>query len=157
LKSAGAIDEIAERLRRAGAEIRRVATAPWIEDAELRLGFKFPRTFRALVMQYAFSSVDVGPVTLFANQGDGGEDDLASRLFRDPFMSPWLAARQLVQIGLPATGNYDPVCLEGGVSSAHEPVVVRLDHEDILQERPKVHRAILAQSFIALVGQAQDA
>lgn len=157
LKTAGAIDKIAERLREAGADVRRISGAPWIEDLELRLGFRLPKMYRALVTHYTFSAVDVGPVALFGNQGDAGEEDLASRLFRDPFMSVWLAERRLVQIGNPSTGSYDPVCLDLGASGVCEPEVVQLDHEDILQERRKVRRDVIAQSITALLEHRQDA
>lgn len=145
------VDAIARHLRAAGATVHPLQAAPWIDEAERKLGFAFPRTYRALVTRYAFSPVDVGAVTLFANRGDGDRDDLAERLFRDAALSTWLLPRRLLQIGSPATGRYDPVCLDPGASSAAEPAIVQLDHEDILLQRSKVRRRVLAENLLALV------
>ena len=69
-------------------------------------------------------------------------------MFRDPQMSPWLAKYRLVHIGFPHIGDYDPICLDVSGTASVEAAVVRLDHEDILLERKKVHRSALAPGLV---------
>ena len=144
------VDAAVERLRASGADLCRVDDIPWIAEVEQRLGFSYPRSFRALVSRYLFAPLEVGSVEIFANLGDGTYEDLTVAPFRDPYMSPWLLAHQLVQFGRPFTGSYDPVCFDFADGSA-EPSVIRLDHEDILQERKRVHREVIAPNFLALL------
>jgi len=143
------------RLCASGADLCQVDRVWWIEDVERRLGFSYPRSFRALVTRYLFRSLEVGSVEIFANLGDGSNEDVTVAPFRDRYMSPWLIAHKLLQFGRPASGSYDPVCFDFGEEIA-EPSVVRLDHEDILQERSEVHRQVLAPNFLALLQVAND-
>jgi hypothetical protein len=150
------IDALVDRLIEKGAKLRRVAHAPWIEDVESQLGFKLPAVYRSLVTRYAFSQIELEKVELFSNLGDGSTEDLATAPFRDPHMSPWLISHRLVQIGRPSKGSYDPVCFDAS-SGNRDPVIVQLDHEDILQSRKEVRKAKVASSFLSLVHEATDA
>src|SRR5687767_3938793 len=112
-------------MRRLGVHVRSIDRAPWIEDAEQRLGFRLPVSFRSLVTHFAFSPVELDRAELFGNMGDCSEFDLAVAMFRDAHMSPWLATHRLVHIGHPFLGDYDPICLEA--MEGADPVVVRLN------------------------------
>jgi hypothetical protein len=151
-----AVDAAVARLLAAGADICQADSVPWIAGVEQRLGLSYPRSFRILVTRYIFGAFEVGPVELFANLGDGTEQDLTAAPFSDRYMSPWLLAHRFLQFGRPSTGSYDPVCFDFDECS-DEPRVVRLDHEDILQERPQVQRIVIASNFLALLEMPPDA
>src|SRR5260221_11698377 len=106
------IDQAVARLSHSGAGPRPIVGAPWLDGVERRLGFSLPPSYRSLVERYAFPVLDVGSAELFANEGDESEYDITVALFRDPHMSPWLAARRLLHIGHPYIGDYDPICLD---------------------------------------------
>lgn len=143
-------DRLAATLRVAGVRVDRIDAAPWIDRLELRLGFALPRTLRAFVTRYAYDAFDRGGVTLFANRGDGGDDDLVVAALRDPHLSAWLTHHRLVQIGRPDTGAYDPVCVELPARANREARIVRLDHEAILQQRDRVDRCEVGASLADL-------
>lgn len=149
-----AVDLIIERLRQEGADIRPLASAPWIDVLEQRLKLRFPSSFRSLIGRYAFPLLDIGEVELFGNEGDGSEYDLTHALFRDPYMSPWLIEHQLIHIGHPFIGNYDPVCIDLSCKDLVEPPIVQLNHEDILLERQSVSRKVIADNFLNLFERA---
>ena len=145
-----------KRLRELGVEIRSIEAAPWIEDVESRLGFHLPNSYRALVTCYAFPVLEFDAVELFGNQGNNSRYDITSAPFRDRIMSTWLSANRLLHIGHPYIGNYDPICLDLQ-STAADPPIVRLDHEDILLERKKVRRSGVANNLIELLQTVQRA
>jgi hypothetical protein len=126
--------------------------APWIDTVEARLGFSLPSSLRVLTMNYAFPAVSIGDVELFANLGDGADDDLTVAPFKDSHLSKWLQTSRRVQFARPATGSYDPVCLEsrGKQSTAVE----KFDHEDILLGRKKVKSTVLSPSLEELLRRA---
>jgi hypothetical protein len=150
------IDAAVSLLREAGVRLRRIESAPWVDDVERRLNLRFPSTYRAMVTCYAFPSFEIGEVELFANEGDGSEWDLTTAPFRDPFMSPWLAKHHLLHVAQPYSGSYDPVCFDL-TTKCSEPALVQLDHEDILLERKKVRRHAIAPNFLALLRQKPGA
>lgn len=145
------VDRFAAHLLEKGVQIRPINSASWIKGIEKRLGLSFPHSFRSLIERYSFPLLNIGEVELFANEGSSSEYDLAVALFRDPIMSPWLVKHKLIHIGHPYIGNYDPICLDLLKSKHGDPEVVRLNHEDILLERPKIRRHVLAESFSALM------
>lgn len=151
MKISAVVDRFAAHLLEKGAEIRPINGAPWIEGIEKRLGLSFPHSFRSLIERYSFPLLDIGEAELFANEGGSSEYDLAVALLRDPIMSPWLVKHRLIHIGHPYIGNYDPICLDLLKSKHGDTQVVRLNHEDILLERPTIHRHVLAESFSALM------
>jgi hypothetical protein len=71
--------------------------APWIDTVEARLGFSLPSSLRVLTMNYAFPAVSIGDVELFANLGDGADDDLTVAPFKDSHLSKWLQTSRRVQ------------------------------------------------------------
>ena len=148
------IDRLIDRLDASEVPFWAIGAAPWIEEIEGRLRFKLPAEYRSLVTRYSFPVITFDSVELFANRGDGAEDDISLAPFRDAHMSQWLTAEKLFQIGRPATGSYDPVCVD---ASSNDPHIVVLDHEDILQSRKKVHRRDIATSIGVILGERIDA
>ncbi|MDR2012866.1 MAG: SMI1/KNR4 family protein [Rhodanobacter sp.] len=144
------VDTFVARLRGSGADLCQVDAVPWIAEIEQRFGFSYPSSFRALVTRYIFEPLEIGPVEIFANLGDGSTEDLTVAPFSDPYMSPWLLAHRLVQFGRPSTGSYNPVCFDFA-DGPTEPTIVLLDHEDILQEHTPVHRKVIARDFLSLL------
>ena len=130
----------------------RLQQASWINTIEDRLGFALPVALRALTTNYAFPAVSVGEVELFANLGDGSEDDLTVAPFKDPHLLKWFQVTRRIQFARPFTGSYDPICLEsrGKVSTAVEV----FDHEDILLARKKVKSTVLSTSLEELLQRA---
>jgi hypothetical protein len=149
-----AVDLVVERLRQQGADIHPITNAPWINEIEHRLKLRFPASFRSLIDRYAFPLLDIGEVELFANEGDGSEYDLTHAPFRDPIMSPWLMEHQLIHIGHPYIGNYDPVCIDLSRNDLVETPIVQLNHEDILLERQSVRSKVIADNFLNLFERA---
>src|SRR5688572_16317654 len=124
-----------------GMPFERLQQALWVDSVEERLGFPLPSALRALTSHYAFPVMSLGDVELFANLGDGSDDDLTVAPFRDAHLFKWLKANRRLQFARPATGSYDPICLEsrGKLSTAVE----KFDHEDILLGRNKVKPTVL--------------
>lgn len=138
-----------------GMPFERLQQASWINAIEDRLGFSLPVALRVLTANYAFPAVRVGGVELFANLGDGSDDDLTVAPFKDPHLSKWLQANRRIQFARLVTGRYDPVCLEsrGKLSTAVEV----FDHEDILLARKKVNSTVLSASLEELLQRAVSA
>ncbi len=152
------IDALVTRMIACGLEISPIESAPWIAGVEFRLGIQFPADFRDFVTRYSFPLLELKDVEIFSNLGDMSEYDLTHAPFRDPYMSPWLIRHGLIHVGFPYIGNYDPICLElSSAPSDKGASVVRLNHEDILMERPTVHRTSVSSSFLALLEQQIDA
>ena len=135
-----------------GMPFERLQQASWINTIEDRLGFPIPVALRALTTNYAFPAVSVAGVELFANLGDGSDVDLTVAPFKDPHLFKWFQANRRIQFARPATGSYDPVCLEsrGKVSTAVEV----FDHEDILLARKKVKSTVFSPSLEELLQRA---
>jgi hypothetical protein len=133
--------------------IRRIDSAPWIEQLEQRLPRPFPPSFRSLVMRYAFPSFDIGRVHLFANTGDtSGDEELVRRVFADRVLAGILLKSGFIQIGWRTDVWYDPVCFDtSGRRGGGEYPLVRLDHEAALRgdEVRLVER--VAPSFLDLL------
>ena len=132
-----------------GLPFERLKQAPWIDDIEARLGFALPVSLRVLTTSYAFPSMGVGGVELFANLGDSSDDDLTVAPFKDSHLFAWLVANRRVQFARPATGSYDPVCLES--RGTRSTAVETYNHEDILLGRKKVQSMVLANSLEELL------
>lgn len=148
------IDKLIARLDASEVPFWAIDAAPWIDEIERRLKFKLPAEYRSLVTRYSFPVIAFESVELFANRGDGAETDILVAPFRDPHLSQWLTSERLFQIGRPATGSYDPVCVD---ASSKDSRIVVLDHEDILQSRRKVHRLEIASSIRAILSERIDA
>jgi hypothetical protein len=135
-----------------GLPFERLKHAPWIELIETRLGFALPASLRFLITNYAFPVMSVGAVELFANFGDGSDDDFTIAPFKDSHLSSWLRANRRIQFARPTTGSYDPVCLES--RGSHSTAVETFDHEDILLGRKKVKPTVLSPSLEELLQHA---
>ncbi len=135
-----------------GMLFERVTTTPWINDVEVRLGFSLPASLRVLASSYRFPQIEIGGVEFFANLGDGSYDDMTVAPFRDKGLFDWLRSRRKVHFARPATGSYDPVCLES--RGSHSTAVEQIDHEDILLIRKKVKSTTFAASLEELLQRA---
>ena len=152
------IDSLVRLLVERGVTIRPIDSSPWISSVEDRIGYPYPPSFRSLVTRYSFPYLEFVEVELFSNLGDMSEYELTNAPFRDSHMGPWLIAHRFVYIGHPYIGQYDPICLDlTSRGRDDEPPVVQLDHEDILLERKKVGKTIVAPSFVALLRGEIDA
>ena len=126
------------------------AEVTWLGKLEESFGHTLPATFRELVAHFHFPEFDVSGVTVFSNLNDGSHSDITVAPFADEGILSWLKSHRFVQFGRPDTGSYDPVCFDLS-ERKRNPVVVVLDHEDILLQRKFVHLDQIAPSFIDLV------
>jgi hypothetical protein len=133
-----------------GWRIVRSDNAARIEALELRIGRRFPPSFRDLVSRYSFPAFESGPLMFFANAAEDTFWDLGRRLFLDPVMSPFLLSAGFIQIGNPHFYNYDPVCFDCNLSR-EEKRLVQLDHEAILCHREILVVEETAPSFVELL------
>lgn len=110
------------------------AEAPdWLASFEQGLPFRLPPSYRSLLLRYRFPALVAGTVNLFGNLDGKSYDDFVVASIRDPVLSSVTRANGFIQIGRPASGNYDPVCFDLRFrSKIGEAGIVRLDHEEIL-------------------------
>lgn len=137
-------EEIPERCRLSEADWPgtlnwQIATnedANWLPDVERRLPFRLPLTFRSLISRYTFPSFVAGPLTLYSvglPDLTPGSKEYRYAIFGDRFMSPFLLKQGLLPFARPEDWSYDPMCFDYRNSQRKlEPVVVRIDHEEIL-------------------------
>jgi hypothetical protein len=127
--------------------IRGSDNAARIEALEKRLGAPFPPSFREFLSRYSFPAFEFGSLMFFANTGKEVFWELGTKLFADPYLSPFLLKAGYIQIGNPWFYNYDPVCFESKAKAA-EGRIVQIDHEAILCfEKLPIVRGI-APSFV---------
>ena len=74
----------------------------------------------------------------------------------DPHLSSWLIKRGHLQFGRPYLGDDDPICFDTRAGSAADAPVLKFNHEDILMERAKVRREVLASGFIEFLESLGD-
>lgn len=146
------LTRIVATLRSAGCAIRPSADPARAKALDAQFGRRLPRLYRSLCEGYLYAPVRVGEVELFGNDTPEGEADITRAPFQDRIMAAWLREHGYIQFGRPADGCYDPVCFDLAATSRREPAVVCLDHEAILQDRPKVGSRILASNLAALLG-----
>ena len=149
------VDQFAMRLEAAGIMLGAIDGAPWIDALEREFGRRLPASFAGLVRRYAFRPFEWGPLLFFGNSEAADPFNLHVAATSDPAISRATRQAGLIQIGRPATGHYDPICLDLRASD-REPSIVRLDHEAILiKEQVKVTTQIapslgtLVESLIA--------
>jgi hypothetical protein len=152
MKAEQSIHTSVATLIKRGVAFERVSLAPWISVIEVRLGFGLPASLRVLASNYRFPQLELGGVQFFANLGDGSDDDMTVAPFRDKGLFEWLRTHRKVHFARPATGSYDPVCLES--RGTHSAAVEQIDHEDILLSRKKVKSTALAASLEELLQRA---
>lgn len=126
------------------------AEVTWLAKLEESFGHTLPATFRELIAQFNFPEFDVSGVTVFSNLNDGLHSDITVAPFADRVIFSWLKSHRFVQFGRRDTGSYDPVCFDLS-ERKRDPVVVVMNHEDILLQRKFVHLEQIAPSFIDLV------
>ena len=122
----------------------------WLAELEESFGHKLPAIFRELVGHFNFPEFVVSGVAVFSNLNDGSYSDITVAPFADGALFSWLKSHRFVQFGRRDTGSYDPVCFDLS-ERERDPVVVVLNHEDILLQRKFVHLDQIALSFIDLV------
>ena len=110
------------------------AEAPaWLASFEHGLPFRLPPSYRSLLLRYRFPAFAAGAVTVFGNLDGQSRDDLVVASIRDPVLSSVARANGFIQIGRPASGNYDPICFDlRRRPKSGEAGILRLDHEEIL-------------------------
>ena len=106
------IDQFVVMIDPAGAVFRRIESAPWIDAFEARLPKRLPVSFRSLVTRYAFPPVDLGRLSLFANQGIDSQDELSVAIFKDQFIADATLKAGYIQFARPQSGSYDPICFD---------------------------------------------
>ena len=126
------------------------AEVTWLAKLEESFGHTLPVIFRELVAHFSFPEFVVSGVTVFSNLNNGSHSDITVAPFADEVMFSWLKSHRFVQFGRRDTGSYDPVCFDLS-KRERDPVVVVLNHEDILLQRKIVHLEQIASSFIDLV------
>ncbi|MFN0017677.1 MAG: hypothetical protein ACKVP0_05410 [Pirellulaceae bacterium] len=153
------IDRAIDRFRRAGIDIRAISESPWVDEIETTIGGELPEVYRSLITRYSFPVLDLGPIELFSNLGDGTADEITLAPFRDPILSRWLIHQGYFHFARLTSDSYDPVCFSiRPMASPKEPLsVVRFDHEAILLEQATVRQVQFAESFLGLLeGAALD-
>jgi hypothetical protein len=145
------IDGFTARLKEAGIPISNIDAAPWVDDLELKLAKRLPRSFSSLVRRYAFPPFEWQSLCFFGNSGSNQEEDLTVAIFRDRAISAATLKTGFMHFSQPAGGSYDPICFDARRPARNrEFPIVRLDHEAILiTNRTKVVETI-APSFAAL-------
>jgi hypothetical protein len=120
----------------------------WLPELEARLPYPLPPTLRSLLSRYLFPAFGAGPLGFYA-VGVSSAPNLAiaefkEAIFADRFMSPFLLKRGFIPFARPSDWCYDPVCFDFRNSNRKsEPVVVRVDHEEILcDERLRIIETI---------------
>ena len=142
------VDRAVERLRARGFEFRPIEIAPWFSSVEEAYPKRLPVAIRSLYTRYAFPAIETDGMEWFSNLGDFSEGDMSSIHRRDLFLSPWLVAHGYFHFAWPGPG--DPICADLS-RGKNDPIIVRLDHEDILLQRKKVRVTDLAPSFSSLL------
>lgn len=113
--------------------------ANWLPEIEANLPFRLPLTFRSLLARYLFPSFSVGPLTLYSVGVNDPHTAIEFRraIFADRHLSPFLLGHGFIPFARPADWNYDPICFDYRAKvRKSEPPVVRIDHEEILCQRP---------------------
>jgi hypothetical protein len=128
-------------------------TRPLDRSAELRtleqaVGATLPSPYRELLASYSFDPLTSESVELFGSGCDDASCDVTQAATADRHLFTWLSEHAVLQIGRPATGAYDPVCID-----LKSGAIIQFDHEDILQGRRKVRRTGIAASFGELLAQ----
>lgn len=145
MKAKQAIHVSVAHLIARGQPFERIESAPWVEGIEARLGFALPASLRLLVSHYRFPSLELSGIEFFSNLGEDSDDDLTVAPFRDKGLLEWFQANRRFHFARPATGSYDPICLES--RGKQSTVVEQIDHEDILLCRKKVRSSALSSSL----------
>jgi hypothetical protein len=116
------------------------------------LSKRFPVSFRSLYTRYSFPMFDAGNILFFANQGDGGQDELDVAIFNDRYISEALLKSGFIQFARLTGGGYDPICFDARKSvNNREFPIVQLNHEEILCH-DRIHLvANIAESFYRFV------
>ena len=118
-----------------------------------------PRSLGQLVRSYTFPCMEIGPILLFGNSGAASERELRTVLESETGWSPLLWSSGFLEIGKPATGSFDPVCLDTRRSRPdREHPVVSLDHEALFDgelPRPSVVAPSFADLALSCMGSAE--
>jgi hypothetical protein len=132
------------------AEFALVEKVAWIAPAADLVSLRLPASLLSLLTRYRFRRFEVGSVWMFSNLGDGAPDDFSNGPVQDRILADWLCREGWFQIGRPATGSYDPICVDCRSANSLG-AVVQFDHEGILCQHATVDRTELNPSFLELL------
>jgi hypothetical protein len=122
-----------EAVQRRGGTISPRTSPSMAGDLETRLSFGLPYLYRKLIDAYEFFPFEIGSIEFFGSFGGKDDpDDISSRLFLDPAFVSVLLPGRLFHFARPATGSYDPLCVDLSTPGATDGPIVQLDHEAIL-------------------------
>lgn len=145
------VDAVVKRLSLHLPIARHDSPQQWIDQIENRLNGRFPDDFRHFFAHYSFPPLTLGPIELFANCGDGGEEDVTSAPFRDLILASWLDESRYFHFARLSTGCYDPVCVPLLRDQSSRAQILSFNHEAILMECSHVESEIIAESFLDLL------
>jgi hypothetical protein len=151
------IDAWAVRQAASGLRIVPVSDAPWIEDFERLLPHRLPDSFRSLVTRYRFPKVAVGRTKgteLFGNLGSRDPSELVVAAIQDPHLWPVVRDAGFLPIGRPASGSYDPICLNLRKRAGGDAPVVQVDHESVLTRGEVTISQTVSPGFLDLLATA---
>ncbi len=134
------VDGFARALAKKGISIKESTQIDWIDRIVAALPSKYPPSFMSFISRYVFDEFAAGKIQFFSNHGSRESDDLCNAIFEDPIIFKTTRANGFLHFARPEDDSYDPVCFDIRLRNrGKEYVVVRLDHEAILQfERIKI-------------------
>jgi len=145
------IDSFASKLKSIGVPIQEEDNKARLELLEGKLPARLPQSFASFLSRYSFPSFDVLGISLFGwESASNSYTDEASAAKGS--LSELLIPAGYVQIGRPATGDFDAICFDLNQKNQNrEYRIVQIDHEEILCNW-RVHlSAELFPSFVKLV------
>jgi hypothetical protein len=148
------LDRFAAMVKDCGVPIRSEDNATRLRVFEERLPKRLPPSFASFLSRYSFPSFDVLGISLFGWESDESEFIVETSTPRNS-LSELLIPAGYVQIGRPATGNFDAICFDlNDRRQNRECSLVRVDHEDILIHFKVRVTSELWPSFVHLVESA---
>jgi len=128
------ITSFVTKLRAAGVPIRADDNSGMLDELEQQLPKRLPQSMEYLLSHYSFPSFDVDGISLFAWMPDSESNGFfGAALAKKGTLSELLLPAGYVQIGRPATGDFDAICVDlNGKAQNRENRIVRADHEQIL-------------------------
>jgi hypothetical protein len=148
------IDYFAAMVKGRGVPIRAEDNASRLRAFEEKLPKRIPQSFESFLSRYSFPTFDVLGIALFAWDSDSSPYILEASAPKNS-LSELLIPAGYVQIGRPATGDFDAICFDlNHHAQNREYGVVQVDHEDILSNLKLRVTGELWPSFVKLVESA---
>ena len=148
------IDCFVATVKSRGVPIRTEDNAARLRAFEEKLTKRIPQSFSSFLSRYSFPAFDVFGISLFGWDSDASAYILEASAPKNS-LSALLIPSGYVQIGRPATGDFDAICFNlNQQAQSREYSVVQVDHEDILCNRKVRVTRELWPSFVKLVESA---